>query len=228
MIKALLTDIEGTITRISFVKEVLFPYAAARLPEFVKANEQQDAVAEQLNAVKEFIEQPDAPIDTVISTLLKWIADDKKITPLKQLQGLIWQAGYENGDFTGHLYPDAYQFLQQQKLAGQQLYVYSSGSVKAQHLIFQYSDFGDIRPLFTDYFDTKVGAKQEQSSYENIITQLPFDANEVLFLSDVVSELDAAKAAGLNTLHLIRDGQACSVEHNYINDFSQFTAEYLA
>lgn len=228
MIKALLTDIEGTITRISFVKEVLFPYAAARLPEFVKANEQQDAVAEQLNAVKEFIEQPDAPIDTVISTLLKWVADDKKITPLKQLQGLIWQAGYENGDFTGHLYPDAYQFLQQQKLAGQQLYVYSSGSVKAQHLIFQYSDFGDIRPLFTDYFDTKVGAKQEQSSYENIITQLPFDANEVLFLSDVVSELDAAKAAGLNTLHLIRDGQACSVEHNYINDFSQFTAEYLA
>ncbi|KPH94472.1 haloacid dehalogenase [Pseudoalteromonas porphyrae] len=228
MIKALLTDIEGTITRISFVKEVLFPYAAARLPEFVKANQQQDAVAEQLNAVKEFIEQPDAPIDTVISTLLKWVADDKKITPLKQLQGLIWQAGYENGDFTGHLYPDAYQFLQQQKLAGQQLYVYSSGSVKAQHLIFQYSDFGDIRPLFTDYFDTKVGAKQEQSSYENIITQLPFDANEVLFLSDVVSELDAAKAAGLNTLHLIRDGQACSVEHNYINDFSQFTAEYLA
>ena len=228
MIKALLTDIEGTITRISFVKEVLFPYAAARLPEFVKANQQQDAVAEQLNAVKEFIEQPDAPIDTVISTLLKWIADDKKITPLKQLQGLIWQAGYENGDFTGHLYPDAYQFLQQQQLAGQQLYVYSSGSVKAQHLIFQYSDFGDIRPLFTDYFDTKVGAKQEQSSYENIITQLPFDANEVLFLSDVVSELDAAKAAGLNTLHLIRDGQACSVEHNYINDFSQFTAEYLA
>ncbi|MEM5549252.1 acireductone synthase [Pseudoalteromonas neustonica] len=228
MIKALLTDIEGTITRISFVKEVLFPYAAAQLPEFVKANQQQDAVAEQLNAVKEFIEQPDAPIDTVISTLLKWIADDKKITPLKQLQGLIWQAGYENGDFTGHLYPDAYQFLQQQQLAGQQLYVYSSGSVKAQHLIFQYSDFGDIRPLFTDYFDTKVGAKQEQSSYENIITQLPFDANEVLFLSDVVSELDAAKAAGLNTLHLIRDDQACSVEHNYINDFSQFTAEYLA
>ncbi|NMR24597.1 acireductone synthase [Pseudoalteromonas sp. NEC-BIFX-2020_015] len=228
MIKALLTDIEGTITRISFVKEVLFPYAAARLPEFVKANQQQDAVAEQLNAVKEFIEQPDASIDTVINTLLKWIADDKKITPLKQLQGLIWQAGYENGDFTGHLYPDAYQFLQQQKLAGQQLYVYSSGSVKAQHLIFQYSDFGDIRPLFTDYFDTKVGAKQEQSSYENIITQLPFDANEVLFLSDVVSELDAAKAAGLNTLHLIRDDQACSVEHNYINDFSQFTAEYLA
>ncbi|MCQ8879663.1 acireductone synthase [Pseudoalteromonas shioyasakiensis] len=227
MIKALLTDIEGTITRISFVKEVLFPYATAQLPTFVKANQQQVAVAEQINAVKELINQPNADIDTVINTLLAWIAEDKKITPLKQLQGLIWQTGYESGDFTGHLYPDAYQFLQTQQQAGQQLYVYSSGSVKAQHLIFQYSDFGDIRSLFTDYFDTKVGAKQEPSSYQNIVSQLPFAANEVLFLSDMVAELDAAKAAGLKTLHLIRDGQASSAEHNYIHDFSQFTAEHL-
>jgi len=228
MIKALLTDIEGTITRISFVKEVLFPYAAKQLPEFIKSNQHLPLVAEQVTAVKELIEQPNADINTVISTLLDWIAADKKMTPLKQLQGLIWQTGYENGDFTGHLYPDAYQFLQTQQQAGQQLCVYSSGSVKAQQLIFQYSDFGDIRPLFSNYFDTKVGAKQEPSAYKNIIEQLPFAANEVLFLSDVVGELDAAKSAGLRTLHLIRDGQASSAEHNYINDFSQFTAEYLA
>lgn len=228
MIKALLTDIEGTITRISFVKEVLFPYAAAQLPTFVTANQQHAIVAEQIDAVKALIDQPNADIDTVINTLLEWIAADKKITPLKQLQGLTWQTGYENGDFTGHLYPDAYQFLQTQQQAGQQLYVYSSGSVKAQQLIFQYSDFGDIRPLFTDYFDTQVGAKQQPSAYENIISQLPFVANEVLFLSDVAAELDAAKSAGLKTLHLIRDGQASSPAHNYINDFSQFTAEHLA
>ncbi|MFY8326930.1 acireductone synthase [Pseudoalteromonas sp. ZZD1] len=228
MIKALLTDIEGTITRISFVKEVLFPYATAQLPTFVKANQQQTVVAEQIDAVKVLIDQPNANIDTVINTLLEWISADKKIPPLKQLQGLIWQTGYENGDFTGHIYPDAYQFLQAQQQAGQQLYVYSSGSVKAQHLIFQHSDFGDIRPLFTNYFDTKVGAKQEASAYKNIIAKLPFAANEVLFLSDVAAELDAAKAAGLKTLHLIRDGQANSTEHNYINDFSQFTAEHLA
>lgn len=228
MIKALLTDIEGTITRISFVKEVLFPYATEQLPTFVRANQQQAVVAEQIDAVKVLIDQPNANIDTVINTLLEWISADKKITPLKQLQGLIWQTGYENGDFTGHIYPDAYQFLQAQQQAGQQLYVYSSGSVKAQHLIFQHSDFGDIRPLFTNYFDTKVGAKQEASAYKNIIAKLPFAANEVLFLSDVAAELDAAKAAGLKTLHLIRDGQANSTEHNYINDFSQFTAEHLA
>ncbi|GAA62380.1 MULTISPECIES: acireductone synthase [unclassified Pseudoalteromonas] len=228
MIKALLTDIEGTITRISFVKDVLFPYAAQQLPAFVRGHTEQPEVAEQISAVKAEINEPNADIDTVISTLLTWIEEDKKITPLKQLQGLIWQTGYENGDFTGHLYPDAYQFLQQQKQAGQQLYVYSSGSVKAQHLIFQYSDFGDIRSLFSDYFDTKVGAKQAPSAYENIITQLPFNPDEVLFLSDVVAELDAAKTTGLKTLHLIRDGQESSSKHNYINDFSQFKAEHLA
>lgn len=228
MIKALLTDIEGTITRISFVKDVLFPYAAKQLPEFVKTHQTQSAVEEQITAVKAIIEQPNANIDVVVETLLEWIRDDKKITPLKQLQGLIWQTGYENGDFTGHLYPDAYQFLVAQHQAGQQLYVYSSGSVKAQHLIFNYSDFGDIRSLFTDFFDTNVGAKQEAIAYENIIAQLPFAANEVLFLSDVVAELNAAKAVGLKTLHLIRDGQASSPAHNYINDFSQFTAEHLA
>jgi enolase-phosphatase E1 len=228
MIKAILTDIEGTITRISFVKEVLFPYAAKQLPEFLRANADNAPVAEQISAVKSLIAQPNADLEQVISALLTWIQEDKKITPLKQLQGLIWQTGYENGDFTGHLYPDAYQFLQQQQQAGQQLYVYSSGSVKAQHLIFQYSDYGDIRPLFTDYFDTQVGAKQEPSAYENIISQLPFNADEVLFLSDVVAELDAAKAVGLKTLQLIRDGQASSAEHYYINDFSQFTAEHIA
>ena len=228
MIKALLTDIEGTITRISFVKDVLFPYAAKQLPEFVRTNQHQPLVAEQVTAVKELIEQPNADINAVISTLLEWIAADKKITPLKQLQGLIWQTGYENGDFTGHLYPDAYLFLQNQHQTGLQLYVYSSGSVKAQQLIFQYSDFGDIRPLFTDYFDTKVGAKQESNAYNNIIEKLPFAANEVLFLSDVVAELDAAKSAGLKTLHVIRDGQASSTDHDYISDFNQFTAEHLA
>ncbi|KPM76625.1 acireductone synthase [Pseudoalteromonas sp. UCD-33C] len=228
MIKAILTDIEGTITRISFVKDVLFPYAAGQLPEFVKSHQTDPEVAAQIEAVKAHIEQPEADIDTVIKHLIHWIETDQKITPLKQLQGLIWQTGYESGDFTGHLYPDAYDFLQAQKHAGKSLYVYSSGSVKAQHLIFEFSDYGDVRPLFSDYFDTKVGAKQQQSSYENIIAELPFDAAEVLFLSDVVAELDAAKAAGLVTLHLVRDGQAVSDAHPYINDFSEFSAELLA
>ena len=163
MIKAILTDIEGTITRISFVKDVLFPYAAEKLPAFIKAHQDDHDVAEHIASVKAHIEQPEADLETVISTLLHWIETDQKVTPLKQLQGLIWQTGYENGDFTGHLYPDAYAFLNAQKQAGRSLYVYSSGSVKAQHLIFQYSDYGDVRPLFSDYFDTKVGANKSKA-----------------------------------------------------------------
>ena len=227
MIKAILTDIEGTITRISFVKEVLFPYAAKQLPTFVRANANKPDVAEQINAVKALIEKPNADIEEVISTLLTWIDEDKKITPLKQLQGLIWQTGYEHGDFKGHLYPDAFDFLQAQHNNDITLYVYSSGSVKAQQILFKYSDYGDIRSLFTDFFDTKVGAKQEQTAYNTIVELLPFKAAEILFLSDVAGELDAAQAAGLKTLHLIRDGQASTKAHPYINDFSQFKLEQL-
>lgn len=227
MIKAILTDIEGTITRISFVKEVLFPYAAKQLATFMRLNENKPHVAEQIAAVKAIINEPGADIENVISVLLKWIEEDKKITPLKQIQGLIWQTGYEHGDFKGHLYADAFEFLQAQHAQGTALYVYSSGSVRAQQLLFKYSDYGDIRPLFNDFFDTKVGAKQEQAAYYTIVNQLPFSANEILFLSDVADELDAAKAAGLKTLHLIRDGQAHSA-HPYVHDFSTVKLEQFA
>jgi enolase-phosphatase E1 len=225
MIKAILTDIEGTITRISFVKEVLFPYAATQLPAFIRNNADKSEVATQINAVKDIINEPDADIDVIINTLLTWIAEDKKIPPLKQLQGLIWQTGYEQGDFKGHLYPDAFDFIQRQYAQGTALYVYSSGSVKAQHLLFKYSDYGDIRGLFTGFFDTNVGAKQELKAYKTIVDQLPFHSENMLFLSDVASELDAAKAAGLKTLHLIRDGQSTTKMHPYINNFSQFELE---
>tara|TARA_B110000211_G_scaffold229253_1_gene286727 strand:+ start:1271 stop:1954 length:684 start_codon:yes stop_codon:yes gene_type:complete len=224
MIKAILTDIEGTITRISFVKDVLFPYAEKQLPTFLRLNAKKAHVAEQIAAVKTIIDEPNADLERVISVLLTWIEEDKKITPLKQLQGLIWQTGYEHGDFKGHLYPDAFEFLQAQHAQNITLYVYSSGSVRAQQLLFKYSDYGDIRALFNDFFDTKVGAKQEQAAYNTIIEQLPFDASEVLFLSDVAAELDAAKAADLKTLHLIRDGQAQS-EHPYVHDFTNVKLE---
>ncbi|MBQ4813873.1 2,3-diketo-5-methylthio-1-phosphopentane phosphatase [Pseudoalteromonas luteoviolacea] len=227
MIKAILTDIEGTITRISFVKEVLFPYAAKHLPAFVRCNESDPIIQAQIEAVKQEIAQPTASLETVIDTLLSWIDADLKITPLKQLQGLIWQTGYQQGDFTGHIYPDAYQYLQQQHQAGSALYVYSSGSVKAQQLLFAHSDYGDIRPLFTNYFDTKVGHKQSSLSYQNIVNQIPFESHEVLFLSDVVEELDAAKQAGLQTLQLWRDNQSQSQAHPFIASFEQFDSERI-
>ncbi|KZN46590.1 acireductone synthase [Pseudoalteromonas luteoviolacea] len=227
MIKAILTDIEGTITRISFVKDVLFPYAAEHLPAFVRQNESDVLVKALLDAVRHEIAQPTANIDIVIVSLLAWIRDDLKVRPLKQLQGLIWKTGYQQGDFTGHIYPDAYQYLQQQHQAGTALYVYSSGSVKAQQLLFAHSDYGDIRSLFTGYFDTTVGHKKSVSSYQNIVNQIPFEPHEVLFLSDIIEELDAAKHAGLQTLQLWRDNQAQNQNHPFITSFEQFDSEKI-
>ncbi|WP_105166632.1 acireductone synthase [Pseudoalteromonas sp. T1lg23B] len=227
MIKAIVTDIEGTITRISFVKDVLFPYAAKHLEHFVKTHHQREDVSTQIQAVRKELNNPDASIEEVIAALLGWIKADKKVTPLKQLQGYIWQSGYEEGDFTGHIYPDAYEFLCAQKADGADLYVYSSGSVKAQQLLFAHSDFGDIRHLFSDYFDTQVGAKQEPQSYQAILAQLPYPPEQVLFLSDVVAELDAAKAAGMKTLQLWRDAQPQSAAHPAIHNFNDFEAHNL-
>ncbi|WP_125783408.1 acireductone synthase [Pseudoalteromonas rubra] len=225
MIKAILTDIEGTITRISFVKEILFPYAADKLPEFVTQHADTPEVRTQLDAVRTELGEPQASLERVITSLLNWIAEDKKITPLKQLQGMIWQHGYQNGDFTGHIYPDAYQFLCAEHDAGKALYVYSSGSVQAQQLLFAHSDYGDMRPMFSSYFDTRVGAKQQPEAYQTIVSQLSFAAHEILFLSDVVAELDAAKAAGMQTLQLWRDGQPRAQAHPFIEDFSQYHAQ---
>ncbi|ALU43494.1 acireductone synthase [Pseudoalteromonas rubra] len=225
MIKAILTDIEGTITRISFVKEILFPYAADKLPDFVRQHAHTPEVAAQLDAVRTELNAPQASQEQVIQALLSWIAEDKKITPLKQLQGMIWQHGYQNGDFTGHIYPDAHQFLSAEHAAGTALYVYSSGSVQAQQLLFAHSDYGDMRPLFSGYFDTQVGAKQQPEAYQAIASQLSFAAHEVLFLSDVVAELDAAKTAGMQTLQLWRDGQPRTQAHPFIEDFSQYDAQ---
>ncbi|WP_440054748.1 acireductone synthase [Pseudoalteromonas sp. T1lg65] len=227
MIKAILTDIEGTITRISFVKEVLFPYAKQHLPQFIREHHQDELVNVQIAAVRHELNNQQASLEQVIAALLHWIETDQKVTPLKQLQGLVWQFGYENGDFKGHLYPDAFQFLQQQNQQGRALYVYSSGSVKAQQLLFAHSDYGDIRDLFSDYFDTRVGAKQEVQSYLTIIESIPFSADEVLFLSDIVAELDAAKQAGMKTLQLWRDNQQDSPIHPKIDRFSQYNEELV-
>ncbi|MCU4676041.1 acireductone synthase [Catenovulum sp. 2E275] len=220
-IKAILTDIEGTTSSIEFVHQVLFPYAKQNLAEFVKNNATQDNVLAQINAVKQVCQQPDMTTEQVIEQLISWIEADKKEPALKSLQGLIWVKGYQNGDFTGHVYQDAYTELNnwhQQNIA---LYVYSSGSVKAQQLIFGYSDFGDMTPLFKGYFDTQVGHKREVNSYQTILQSLPFSASEVLFLSDIKEELDAAKQAGFNTMQLVRDNKVIVGQHPQASNFTQ-------
>ena len=197
-VKAILTDIEGTTSSISFVKDVLFPYARRALPRFVAARGKEPAVRKWLDAVA--TENGGMCDDAMIVEVLQgWIDEDRKHTALKALQGMIWADGYNSADFTAHIYPDAAPALRAWHAAGLPLYVYSSGSVPAQRLFFGHSDAGDLTPLFSGWFDTEVGGKREAQSYRNIIESIGLPAGEVLFLSDVVEELDAAREAGLQT-----------------------------
>lgn len=238
MIKAIVTDIEGTTTSLSFVKDILFPYAKKNIAEFVRKNQNDPKVSSLINDVEKEAGyastykqdvKPDvkADIEQCIKQLIDWIDEDKKITPLKALQGLIWEAGYSQGDYTGHVYQDAYRQLSQWHEQGIKLYVYSSGSVYAQRLLYGYSDYSDMTPLFTDYFDTKVGAKTEINSYQKIIKSIALPGDEILFLSDITQELDAAKAAGMHTMLLERETNCTEnkSQHNCVNDFSKINLD---
>ena len=221
MVKAIVTDIEGTTSSIDFVHNVLFPYASRHLPEFVRNSQSVPAVVPGLDAVRAEAGEADADIERVIAVLLQWIDQDRKATALKSLQGLIWKHGYENGDFTGHLYDDASRKLGEWCNAGIDLYVYSSGSVGAQKLLFGHSDAGDLRPLFRGYFDTRIGHKRDTDSYRQIVDKIGAPTSEILFLSDVADELDAAADAGMQTFQLVRDDKVVPGNHRIAHDFDE-------
>lgn len=199
----ILTDIEGTTSSISFVKDVLFPYARAALPGFVRENADKPEVRRWLDAVAtEHGTMCDD--DMVVEVLQGWIDEDRKHTALKALQGLVWEAGYTDGDFTAPLYPDVAPALRRWHAEGYPLAVFSSGSVPAQKLLFGHTDDGDLIPLFDAFFDTEVGHKREAGSYREITARLGRSASDIVFLSDVVEELDAAREAGMRTVLLDR------------------------
>ena len=199
MAATILTDIEGTTSSISFVKNVLFPYARRELPRFVREHGNAPDVRRWLDAVA----TESGGIcsdDVIVETLQGWIDQDRKHTALKALQGMLWRDGYERGDFRGHVYPDAAAGLRQWRDSGHALAVFSSGSVGAQQLLFGHSEAGDLAALFTDFFDTEVGHKREPASYRRIADMLGRQPSDILFLSDVVEELDAARDAGMRTV----------------------------
>ena len=193
-----LTDIEGTTSSISFVKEVLFPYAREALPGFVRAHGDEAEVRRWLDVVAT---EHGAMCDDamIVETLQGWIDEDRKHTALKALQGMIWQEGYAAGTLQADIYPDAVSGLRRWHDAGHRLAVYSSGSVAAQKLLFAHTDAGDLTPLFDAFFDTEVGMKRDAASYRAIAARLGEAADGIVFLSDVVEELDAARDAGMAT-----------------------------
>ncbi|MBA0185240.1 acireductone synthase [Pectobacterium versatile] len=221
MINAIVTDIEGTTSDIRFVHTVLFPYARERLADTVRQHGSDPEIAQALDALRQELGQPDADNDALITALNQFMDEDRKSTALKQLQGIIWRAGYRNGDFQGHLYPEVAAQLTAWQQQGLRLYVYSSGSVEAQQLLFGYSNAGDLRPLFSDYFDTRVGAKRESDSYRTIAQAIGLPAEQLLFLSDIRQELDAAQEAGWHTCQLIRDDADSVSRHRQVARFDQ-------
>jgi enolase-phosphatase E1 len=208
--RAVLTDIEGTTSAITFVRDVLFPYARERLPGFVEAHRSDPEVQRWLDATarEAGIEDPNSRY--VVETLQRWIDEDRKATPLKALQGMIWQAGYEAGDYRAHVYPEVPARLREWKAQGLRLYVYSSGSVQAQKLFFRYSEAGDLTPLFDGWFDTEIGGKRERGSYLRIAESIDLPPPAILFLSDVVEELDAARDTGMQTIQVCRPPADCT------------------
>jgi enolase-phosphatase E1 len=221
-VQAILTDIEGTTTSLSFVKEVLFPYAYEHMREFVVANRTNPELAKLIEEVRYAVNNPVLSLNDAIEQLQQWIREDKKITPLKAIQGLMWQQGYANGDFSGHVYADAVTGLQAWHTQGLKLYVYSSGSVQAQKLIFGYSEAGDLTPLFSGYFDTQVGHKRDVSAYQHIAQAIGIAPQYILFLSDIREELDAAQQAGMQTCALVRENQSTEgLKHAWVENFAQ-------
>lgn len=221
MITTILTDIEGTTSSIRFVKDVLFPYARERLPAFVETHADRAEVQHWLQAAAQEAGFVSATRQEIVDTLIAWIDEDRKSTALKALQGMIWEDGYASGEYRAHVYAEVPARLRAWKDAGKRLYVYSSGSVPAQKLFFAHTEAGDLTALFSGYFDTETGGKRDAESYRRIAAAIGVPAGEILFLSDIVEELDAARAAGLRTTLLARAPSACPADgaHACVGDF---------
>jgi enolase-phosphatase E1 len=216
--RAVILDIEGTITPIAFVRDVLFPFARARLPDFLREHANDASVAGEMAQVAQL-----APGTDVLAALMGWMDQDAKVPPLKTLQGLIWQDGYNSGLLMGRIYGDVPPVLREWRRAGVALYIYSSGSVAAQKLLLGHSDHGNLCPLFSGYFDTHTGGKRETASYTAIAAQIGLPAGECLFLSDVAAELEAAEAAGMRVGQLVRpeDGTVADARFPRYRDFNE-------
>ena len=215
--RAVLCDIEGTTTDIRFVQDMLFPYAAARIPSWIAGNAARPEVSAEIAAVQ--AETGARTLGEVASTLLGWMAEDRKATQLKAIQGLVWEEGYREGLLRAHVYPDVAPALASWRALGLKLGVYSSGSIHAQKLLFGHTITGDLRPQFDAWFDTTTGPKREPGSYRKIADALALEPAGILFLSDVVAELDAAAGAGMRTCLILRDGLVPSGGHPTATSF---------
>lgn len=241
-IQAVLLDIEGTTTPIDFVYKVLFPFASEQASSFLRRHAAEPQIRQVISELKEQQRKdvdaglsPPASIDSstqadvaeVVSYARWLISRDAKLPALKTLQGRIWQEGYSRRDLKGQVYRDVPAALERWRRQEKKIYIYSSGSVLAQQLLFRNSTEGDLTPLIDGYFDLEVGGKREAESYQKIAERIQREPEEVLFLSDVVNELDAARAAGMHSALTIRtkDEKPISTEFPVTRSFAEVFPE---
>ncbi len=227
MIRAILCDIEGTTTALAFVHETLFPLSRLDLPQFLKINWSDPELSPVIQKLKgETSLHRGKPVDSItvedaVQLLIQWIDADRKETTLKTIQGKIWKNAFESGSVKGHVYPDVPCMWNEWKSQGQRIYIFSSGSVEAQKLIFKHSECGDLSHLIDGYFDTATGPKKEHDSYRKIAIALNLDPSEMLFLSDTDLELDAAAKASMQTIRLNRETAPCESTHTTVHSFTE-------
>jgi enolase-phosphatase E1 len=232
-IRHVVLDIEGTTCPVDFVSKVLFPYAERKLLSFLSCHQAEEPIRALLQEVqtallldpspnaKAFRSKPPLDIhgsldlDTLCSYLIWLIQNDRKFTPLKDLQGRIWDEGYQQGELIAPLFEDVPRALKRWHNKGIGLSVYSSGSVQAQKLLYRHTDSGDLSPVFSHWFDTRTGAKNDPESYRIIATTLNIQAAQVLFISDAISELVAAEQAGMAVIFSLRPGNPQQSPQNY-------------
>lgn len=237
-IRAILLDIEGTTTPVDFVYGVLFPFARARIEAFFRERRDSDDLRKDLVALRREHaaeaaaaphlppwrdESADASLHSAVA-YVHWLIDrDRKSTALKSLQGKIWEEGYRSGELRGQVYPDVAPAFARWRGQSRTIAIFSSGSVLAQRLLFANSTAGDLTPFIAAYFDTTTGPKADEQSYQRIAAALGRAPDEILFLSDVVAELDAARRAALATLLCLRPGAPLSVNiaHPCVRSFDE-------
>jgi enolase-phosphatase E1 len=210
-VDAVVLDIEGTTSATGFVVDVLYPYSRSRFAALLTERSEDPEVARAVAQVREEIGEPDADAVRVEKALNAWLDEDRKATPLKTLQGLIWSEGFARGDLVSHFYDDVVPELRAWHSSGVRLYVYSSGSVAAQRAWFTNSPEGDLTSLLSGLYDTEnAGPKQEAESYRRISGSTGIEPAKLLFLSDRPGELDAARAAGWHAVGIRRPGEPYS------------------
>jgi enolase-phosphatase E1 len=222
MIRCVLMDIEGTIISVAFVREVLFPYAKHRLAAFLREQQDEPALRQWAEACQDTVAQElgrRPPFEELPGILGRWIEEDRKHPGLKAIQGMIWHEGYRAGAFAPGLYDDVIPALNRWRSNGLRLALYSSGSEQAQRLLVGHTTDGDLTGLFSNFFDTSIGAKTETASYRRISQILTLSSKDILFLSDIEAELNAAAEAGFNTTQIVRAGTVGGTNHPVCSNF---------